>query len=132
MTIVPTALVIDDDPVIREFFRLKLEAKGWSVREANNAAIGCTIFQQTRPNLVMLDLVMSNDEGLDSMHLARLIKDDSPDVALLVITGLGSKKDIKNFMREHEIELYGKSPKDPYFQKMFARIDVLWAEVNQM
>jgi CheY-like chemotaxis protein len=132
MTIVPTALVIDDDPVIREFFRLKLEAKGWSVREANNAALGCTIFQQTRPNLVMLDLVMSNDEGLDSMHLARLIKDDSPDVALLVITGLGSKKDIKNFMREHEIELYGKSPKDPYFQKMFARIDVLWAEVNQM
>jgi hypothetical protein len=35
-------------------------------------------------------------------------------------------------MREHDIELYGKSSKDPYFQNMFARIDVLCAEVNQM
>jgi DNA-binding response OmpR family regulator len=132
MTIVPAALVIDDDPVIREFFRLKLEAKGWSVQEANSAAVGYTMFQHTRPNLVMLDLVMSSDEGLDSMHLARLVKDESPDVTLLVITGLGSKKDIKHFMREHDIELYGKSSKDPYFQMMFARIDVLCAEVNQM
>jgi two-component system response regulator YesN len=129
---VPTALVIDDDQVIREFFRLRLEARGWNVREANNAADGRTIFQQKRPHLVMLDLVMSNDDGLDSLHFARLIKDDSPDVALLVVTGLGSKKDIKNFMREHDIELYSKSPRDPYFQQMFARIDVLCAEVNQM
>ena len=97
---IPTALVIDDDPVIRAFLRLQLEARGWNVREANNAAVGRAIFQQTRSNLVVLDLIMSNDDGLDAVHLARHIKDKHPEVALLVITGLESKKEIKNLSRE--------------------------------
>jgi DNA-binding response OmpR family regulator len=127
---IPTALVVDDDPVIRAFLRLKLEAKGWNVREANNAAVGRAIFQQKRPHLVVLDLIMSNDDGLDAVHLARHIKDKHPEVALLVITGLESTKEIKNFMHKHGIELFGKSSEDPYCQHQFSRIDVLVAEVR--
>jgi DNA-binding NarL/FixJ family response regulator len=82
------------------------------------------------PKLGSLDLIMSNDDGLDAVHLARHIKDKHPEVALLVITGLESKKEIKNFMHKHGIELFWKSSEDPYCQNLFARIDVLAAEVR--
>jgi CheY-like chemotaxis protein len=127
----PTALVVDDSSVIREFIRIRLETSGWKVREAENATSALRLFRQARPHLVTLDLVMPINDGLDAMHLVRLISDEAPEVALLVVSAFGSKPDIKNFMRKHDVELFDKSPQDPHLKNLFSRADVLLHELSE-
>jgi DNA-binding response OmpR family regulator len=126
----PTALVIEDNSVVREFIRLKLETSGWKVREAGNATAALNLFRQMRPNLVTLDLVMPNNDGFDGLHLARLISDEAPEVALLVVSGFGSKPEVKDFMDQHEVELFDKSPDDPALKNLFSRTDLLFHELT--
>jgi CheY-like chemotaxis protein len=125
----PTALVVEDNSAIREFIRVKLETTGWRVREATNASAALKEFRRERPQLVTLDLIMPNDEGLDAIHLARLISDEAPDVALLVVTAFGGKNDIKDFMRDHDLELFDKS-EDPFLKDLFSRIQILYEELR--
>jgi CheY-like chemotaxis protein len=126
----PTALVVEDDSVVREFIRLKLETRGWKVREAENASAALELFRQQRPHMVTLDLIMPINDGFDAMHLARLINDKAPEVALLVVSAVGSKQDIKDFMRKHDLEVFDKSPADPSLKKLFSRTEVLFHELT--
>jgi CheY-like chemotaxis protein len=125
-----SALVIEDNSVVRKFIRAKLETSGWSVREAENATSALKLFRRQRPQLVTLDLIMPVNDGFDAMHLARLINDEAPDVALLVVSAVGSKQDIKDFMRKHHIELFDKSPDDPSLKSLFSRTDILLHELS--
>ena len=124
----PTALVVEDNSEIREFIRETLETSGWKVGEAENAGAALKQFRQQRPHLVTLDLIMPINDGFDSLHLARLINDEAPEVALLVVSAVASKQDIADFMDKHGFELFDKS--DPYLKNLFARIDVLFHELN--
>ena len=126
----PTALVVEDNSVVREFIRLKLETSGWRVREAQDSASALKLFRQQRPQLVTLDLIMPINEGFDAMHLARLINDEAPEVALLVVSAVGSRQDIKDFMRKHDLEVFEKSPDDPSLRNLFSRTDVLFHELS--
>jgi two-component system, chemotaxis family, chemotaxis protein CheY len=137
----PTALVIEDNSVVRAFIHTKLETSGWKVHEAENPTAALSIFRQLRPHLVTLDLVMPIDDGLDAIHLAMLIKDESPEVTLLVVSAVGSKlvhwyeritssQDIKDFIRKHDLELFDKSPEDPTLKNVFARTDCLFHELS--
>lgn len=138
---VPTVLVIEDNSVVRAFIRVKLETIGWKVFEAENATSALTLFRLLRPHLVTLDLIMPVNDGLDAMHLARLIKGEAPEVALLVVSAVGSKlvhwyegitssQVTKGFMRKHDVELFDKSPEDPTLKNLFSRTDVLFHEVS--
>jgi len=124
----PRALVVEDNSEIREFIRETLETSGWNVSEAENARAALNQFRLQRPHLVTLDLIMPINDGLDSLHLARLINDEAPEVALLVVSAVASKQDITDFMHKHGFELFDKS--DPNLKNLFARIDVLFHELS--
>ena len=124
----PRALVVEDNSEIREFIRETLETNGWKVTEAENAGVALKQFRQQRPHLVTLDLIMPINDGLDSLHLARLINDEASEVVLLVVSAIASKQDIADFMDKHGLELFDKS--DPYLKNLFARIDVLFHELS--
>jgi two-component system chemotaxis response regulator CheY len=126
----PIALVVEDNSVVRDFIRLKLETSGWKVREAENASSALEQFRQQRPHLVTLDLILPINDGFDAMHLARFIKDEAPEVALLVVSAVGSKQDIKEFMHKHDLEVFDKSPQDPCLKNLFSRTDVLLHELS--
>jgi len=124
----PRALVVEDNPEIREFIRETLETRGWQVSEAENAGVALRQFRQQRPQLVTLDLIMPINDGFDSLHLARLINDEAPKVVVLVVSAVGSQQDIADFMHKHGIELFDKS--DPHLKDLFARIDVFFHEIS--
>ena len=124
----PRALVVEDNSEIREFIRETLETSGWKVSEAGNAGDALKQFQQQRPHLVTLDLIMPINDGFDSLQLARLINDEAPEVALLVVSAVASKQDIADFAHKHGFELFDKS--DPYLKNLFARIAVLLHELR--
>lgn len=65
MTTQSTILLVEDDPFLREAFRILLEEAGYGVREAGNAAQALELVRDNPPSLVLLDLGLPDRSGLD-------------------------------------------------------------------
>jgi CheY-like chemotaxis protein len=126
----PTAIVIDDDVVIRQLIRFTLETRGWQVHEAGDASDGLMKIRGLHPQLVTLDLIMPINTGLDALHLARMINDEAPEITLLILSSAGANQDVKEFADKHELELFDKAAMKPTFGRFFSRIDNLFRELS--
>ncbi|MBV8605635.1 MAG: two-component system response regulator KdpE [Pelomonas sp.] len=61
----PVALIVEDEPSIRRFVRLALEAEGWQVHEAGTLRQGLVDAGTRRPELIILDLGLPDGDGVD-------------------------------------------------------------------
>ena len=61
----PTILVVDDDPHIREVIDFALQKAGFTTVDAENGEQALTRFHETHPDLVILDIVMPERDGTD-------------------------------------------------------------------
>jgi CheY-like chemotaxis protein len=57
-------LLVDDDPEIRMITTFLLEQGGHSVTEAANAAEARRAFATARPDLVLMDVMVDEDDGI--------------------------------------------------------------------
>jgi two-component system, OmpR family, KDP operon response regulator KdpE len=60
-----TVLVIDDEPHIRSIIRAAVETDGGRVFEAGTGATGLDLARRERPEMVVLDLGLSDMDGLE-------------------------------------------------------------------
>ena len=81
-------LIIDDEPHIRQMMRLTLDAAGYQVDEAADGRAGLEQFR-ARPDYdaVLLDQKMP---GLDGLETLQRLKEQAPDVCVLIVTAFGS------------------------------------------
>lgn len=56
-------LIIDDEPQIRRFLNIGLEAQGYSIIEADSAAGGLKLAKEQEPELIILDLGLPDMDG---------------------------------------------------------------------
>lgn len=61
----PVALIVEDEPSIRRFVRMALEGEGWQVHETETVRQGLVDAGTRRPDLVILDLGLPDDDGLN-------------------------------------------------------------------
>jgi two-component system, OmpR family, KDP operon response regulator KdpE len=61
----PVALIVEDEPSIRRFVRMALEAEGWQVHETETVRQGLVDAGTRRPDLVILDLGLPDDDGIN-------------------------------------------------------------------
>jgi DNA-binding response OmpR family regulator len=80
-------LLIDDDESLRGILRETLAHFGHMVIEACNGKQGLELFEQTKPDLVITDIVMPEKEGLEV--LMELRRKPSP-VKIIAISGGGT------------------------------------------
>ena len=66
-----TILVADDDSQIRQILRLYLENAGFTVLDAENGVAALLLFQQSHPDLVILDIMMPVLDGLETARQIR-------------------------------------------------------------
>ena len=64
-------LVIDDDDMVRRGMRLALEPAGWKVTEAENGQIALDRLAATRPDAIILDLMMPEMDGFEFLEELR-------------------------------------------------------------
>ncbi|MDS4031185.1 MAG: response regulator [Candidatus Contendobacter sp.] len=69
----PTILVVDDDPHIREVICFALRKDGFATVEAENGEQALARFQETRPDLVVLDIVMPELDGTEVCKALRRV-----------------------------------------------------------
>ncbi len=78
-------LVVDDEPTILEVIERLLETEGLVIVTARDGAEGLRRFREEKCDLVIVDRAMP---GLSGEVMARVIKDQSPETPLILITGL--------------------------------------------
>lgn len=66
-----TVLIVDDDPHIREVLRYALEKEGLTVIEAENGSMGLEKHTRQHPDIVILDIMMPEMNGLDTCREIR-------------------------------------------------------------
>jgi CheY-like chemotaxis protein len=81
-------LLVDDEPSVREAFRMMLKFDGHSVSEANNGAEALDLFSKGQFDLVMTDFEMPVMKGNE---LAVRIKKLAPKQPILMITAHGKE-----------------------------------------
>ncbi|HKZ42206.1 MAG TPA: response regulator, partial [Candidatus Hodarchaeales archaeon] len=74
-------LVIDDDKSICESLNLYLAEEGYEVNTAQSAEEGLRKFQSQPWDLVILDIFLSDADGLE---ILRRLKDKSPDTSVVM------------------------------------------------
>src|SRR5256712_9432042 len=79
-------LVIEDDPVALADLQARLEANGYIVARAADAASAMTVVNRERPDLILLDLGLPAGDGF--LVLERLRKIETlAAIPVLVVTG---------------------------------------------
>lgn len=69
----PTILVADDEPINRALIQRRLEREGYRVLTAQNGSVAVEKTKEALPDLVILDVMMPEMDGLDA---CRLIKEN--------------------------------------------------------
>jgi two-component system, chemotaxis family, chemotaxis protein CheY len=89
----PTILVIDDDPLVLRTIERILQRRGYRVCLAADGSQGLTAFRCAQPDLVITDVVMPVQNGLDTI---RLLLRSSPSAKIIAISGgnRASKRDL--------------------------------------
>ncbi len=64
-------LVVDDDPNLREVVRYALAREGFAVREAKNGVEALADLQKGTPDLVVLDVLMPELDGIETCRRIR-------------------------------------------------------------
>jgi DNA-binding NtrC family response regulator len=79
-------LIIDDEPAIRDILRTWFELEGWTVYEAENGRDGVQVHRETPVDLVVCDLIMPVQEGIETISSFRR---SFPEVGVIAISGGG-------------------------------------------
>ena len=82
-------LIIEDEPGLAESVRYALESEGFDVVVAASGFVGLDAARRSRPDLVLLDLMLPEMSGLDVCRQIRL----SSDVPIIMLTAKDSEAD---------------------------------------
>lgn len=80
-------LVADDDPQILRLVRMTLEAEGYVVVGARSGAEAVELFLTERPDVAILDLLMPDYDGIETMHRIHEYDGSVPTIILTARAG---------------------------------------------
>ena len=85
-----TILVVDDDHGLRELIRINLEHEGYGVIQAANGVQCLTSVRELRPDMVILDVMMPEMDGLEACGKVR----EFSQVPILMLTAKVQSEDV--------------------------------------
>jgi len=89
----PRLIVVEDDPDLLEVLRESLSREGYQVLTANNGLDGLNLIKQTRPDLVCLDVMMPEMDGIEVCRELRADKEFGA-MPILMLTAKGEESDV--------------------------------------
>ena len=83
-------LIVDDESEMRNLVRIYLRADGHSVEEAADGVQALDIISASRPDVIVLDVMMP---GMDGLETCSFIRSQYPDIPILMLTARTSVED---------------------------------------
>lgn len=102
----PRILLVDDSADFRDIVDVFLQSKGVEVVTASTARKGEEAFSNTKPELVLLDVVLPDGSGVD---LVSHIKGLSPSTPVLMVSATGETETIVNAIKAGASDYIQKS-----------------------
>ena len=90
-----TILLVDDEPEVLRLFTRILSAEGTVMLKARTGAEALAAAQQTRLNLVILDIKLPDMSGTEVLRRIRRI---DPGVPVIMVTSYGSVETVRTSM----------------------------------
>ena len=85
-------LVVDDDAMNREVMEAFLGLESYEVLLASTGAQGLSVAEQTKPNLIILDVRLPDILGYKVCEILKQ-KADTQSIPVLMVTGFDAKED---------------------------------------
>ncbi len=89
-------LVIDDDVQLVDTVKTLLEAVGYQVSFAYQSEKGFELAKQTKPDLILLDIMFAGPPGPDGVELSRRLHEDPDlkDTPVIIVSGVKQALDM--------------------------------------
>jgi DNA-binding response OmpR family regulator len=84
-----TLLIVEDEKTVREMLAQHFEAEGFNVLSAADGVKGLTLAREKNPDLIVLDLMLPEMDGLS---VCRVLRKES-DVPVIMLTARGTEMD---------------------------------------
>jgi len=87
-------LIIEDDKFLRELITRKLTDEGFSIIEAVDGEDGLKKIKESKPDLVLLDLILPSIDGFEV--LSKIKADASiASIPIIILSNLGQKEEVE-------------------------------------
>jgi DNA-binding response OmpR family regulator len=122
-------LIVDDDPDMVEAGRIVLEKEGYWVESASNFLDGLRKFEETNPDLLILDVMM--EEPDDGLRFARKVRRSGNMLPILMLTSVNRAMGLQIGKDEEMVPVdeFLEKPVDP--ATLVAKVRGLLEEVDE-
>ena len=83
--------IIEDDISIVQMYQTKFVSEGYKVETAGNGEAGLELISRFKPDIVLLDIMMPNMNGLDMLRKLRNLP-EGRTIKVLVLTNMGDSE----------------------------------------
>lgn len=104
----PTLLLIEDDPDQRLMYRVQFERAGYTLITANDGPQGLVVAKKEKPDLILLDIVMDEMDGLEVLQGLKS-DPETKDLKVLLLTNLVVGEKIDEGKRLGALDYINKS-----------------------
>ncbi len=119
-------LVVEDDKLSQNIISRILKTRNYNISTASNGKIAIQMMEKHKPDLVLLDVMMPEVSGMDTL---KWIKNNHPHIPVIMLSCLDQQgKAAKEAKALGAIDFIGKPPD---FQALLAKVDkILGQEVS--
>ena len=91
-----TIMVIDDDAQLVDTVKTLLESVGYQVSYAYQSEKGMELAKETKPDLILLDVMFAGPPGPDGIELSRRFQQDPglKGIPIIILTGVRKVLDL--------------------------------------
>ena len=113
-------LIAEDDRDFGNILAQYVSMSGFTVKHARDGSEAWEMFQQDKPDICVLDVMMPE---MDGFSLAEKIKENSPDVPVIFLTAKSLKEDIVRGLKIGADDYISNSVSD---EELIARVNVIF------
>ncbi|HNW96254.1 MAG TPA: response regulator [Candidatus Paceibacterota bacterium] len=88
-----TVLVVEDEPAMSQAIKDNLISEGFDVLQAKDGAEGLAAASASRPDIILLDILMPIMDGLTMMQKLRALNSWGKKVPIILLTNLSPDED---------------------------------------
>jgi two-component system chemotaxis response regulator CheY len=126
------ALIADDSFFIREMIRRHLERIGCEVvAEAENASQALSLFRSVHPDLITLDIVMTEADGVDTLAAFRTMRQEAPQVPIILMTAMPFGESREAFMSNGALDYIVKPFNNETFDQIRRKLVPVFPELDK-
>jgi len=105
-------LIVEDDPLMLRLYQKAFSFEGYDVDIAGDGAEGLKKARESKPTLIILDIMMPRMNGLEFLDSLKVIP-EIKTIPVVVLTNLAGDKDAETALMKGAVKYIVKSQHDP-------------------